>query len=115
MLNKFKVFAGMASLYVLPLFVFAQSVDSLMTDVTRWITRLIPIVIALALLYFLWGVAKFVLAAGKEDARTEAKQMMLWGIIALFVMVSVWGLVEFLGNTFGVDQGGTPQDIPGLF
>ncbi len=42
--------------------------------------------------------------AGDETARTEARNIMIWGIIALFVMVSVWGLVNVLDDTFGLDD-----------
>ncbi|MEK7185720.1 MAG: pilin [Patescibacteria group bacterium] len=64
---------------------------------------LLPIVIALALLYFFWGLAKFILNSGDEDAQTKGKNIMLWGIIAFFVMVSVWGIVNFFGDAFDLD------------
>jgi hypothetical protein len=54
---------------------------------------------------------KFIFAQGSEEAKADAKKIMLWGIVALFVMVSVWGLVRFIGNAFEVEQGGT-IDIP---
>ncbi len=60
------------------------------------ITTAIPIVAGLALLFFFWGLAKFILKADDETAREEGKQVMKWGIVALFVMVSVWGIVAFL-------------------
>jgi len=65
---------------------------------------LLPIVIALALLYFFWGLAKFVLASGDEDAKETGKRIMLWGIVAFFVMVSVWGLVNFLDRAFELNN-----------
>jgi hypothetical protein len=58
------------------------------------------LVLALALLFFFWGVAKFILNADNDEKRTEGKKVMIWGIIALFVMVSVWGLINILANTF---------------
>jgi len=61
---------------------------------------LIVLIIALALIYFLWGMANFILHADDEQARSKGKQVMVWGIIALFVMVSVWTLVKILQNTF---------------
>jgi hypothetical protein len=67
------------------------------------INRLIPFIIALTLLVFLWGVFKFVISGGDSDARKEAQGYMIWGIIALFVMVSVWGLVNILVRTFNLD------------
>lgn len=73
------------------------------------IQDLIVVVIGAALLTFLWGVLKYVVAtddAGKDKGR----MYMLWGIIGLFVMVSVWGLVFLIRTSFGLrgnDQ--TPQ------
>lgn len=64
---------------------------------------LLPIVIALALLYFFWGLAKFILNSGDEDAQKAGRNIMLWGIIAFFVMVSVWGIVNFFGDAFDLD------------
>ena len=57
---------------------------------------------ALALLFFLWGLAKYIFAAGNEEAKESGKRIMIWGIIALFIMASVWGIVAFLQDLFGV-------------
>ena len=48
-----------------------------------------------------------------EDKET-GKQIMIWGIIALFVMVSVWGLVNVLSNTTGIGGAAAPTTIPTL-
>jgi len=76
------------------------------TDVIKYLTcfiqdSIIPLVFALAIAVFVYGVVKFI---GTEDSseRESGKQFMLWGVIALAVMFSVWGLVSILGNTFGV-------------
>jgi hypothetical protein len=58
------------------------------------------VIVALAFLTFLWGLARFILSAGDEKAIDDGKKIMLWGTIALFVMVSVWGIVEILERTF---------------
>jgi hypothetical protein len=55
----------------------------------------------LATVAFIWGVIQYFLNAENEEKRKKGKSFMLWGIIALFVMVSVWGLVGVLSNTFG--------------
>ncbi len=66
------------------------------------INRLIPFIIALTVLVFLWGVFKFVIANDAEK-RKEARGYMVWGIVSLFVMVAVWGLVNVLVRTFQLD------------
>ena len=103
-----------AALAVAPTIASAQQLGNLQTllqSIGRLIDLALPIVVALALLAFFWGLAKFI-SAGAEGAE-EAKQLMIWAIVALFVMVSVWGLVRFIGNAFGIQQGGS-IDLPSV-
>ena len=62
----------------------------------------VPVVIGIALIYFLWGTAQFILHAGEQKSRDDGKKKMLWGIIALFVMFSIWGILGWIGNTIGI-------------
>lgn len=63
----------------------------------------IPLIFALATVMFIWGVVQYVINNEEEAKREKGKQFMIWGIIALTVMFSVWGLVRIVGNTFGID------------
>jgi len=83
-------------------------------DLLCYITKIInnsviPLIFALALVMFVWGVVQFVIKSDEETKKEKGKQFMLWGIIALTVMVSVWGLVEILGATFKVKTDFIPQ------
>lgn len=60
---------------------------------------IIPITI-LAILAFIWGAARFILEADDSNARTEGRQAMFWGIIGIFVLFSLWGLVRVVMVTF---------------
>ena len=93
--------------FALPLFVFAQrsgGIKDLMLSFGRIITILIPMAAACALLFFFWGLAKFIfkLGNGDESAVEEGKEIMKWGIIALFVMVSIWGITAWIGREIGI-------------
>lgn len=59
----------------------------------------ISLLVAVALLTFFWGLLKFIRKASEGDVK-EGKAIMVWGIIALFVMISVWGIVRFLQHEF---------------
>ena len=62
----------------------------------------IPLIFALAFLVFIYGVAKhFFLSGDDEGARESGRQFMLWGIVGLVVLFSVWGLVSLLLSTLG--------------
>ena len=98
----------LASLALAPALLLAQelgNVETFMTSLGRLINIALPIVVAIALLGFFWGLVKFIFAQGSEEAKADAKKIMLWGLIALFVMVSVWGLVGFIGDALGIEQG----------
>ena len=74
---------------------------------------LTTVVVGIALLAFFWGLVKYIFAQGSETAKADGTKIMGWGLIALFVMVSVWGLVyfmqyEFFGGSFQMSA----PDIP---
>ena len=57
---------------------------------------LVPVLFAIAFIVFLWGAFKvFILGAQSEETKEQGKNLMLWGLIGFFVMVSIWGLVIF--------------------
>jgi len=64
------------------------------------INTAVSVVIALAVLGFFWGVTKYMFSAQDSTKLEEGKKIMVWGIIALFVMVSIWGILRILINTF---------------
>ena len=72
----------------------------------------IPGIAGMALLAFVWGLVKFITrAGGDEKGVTEGKKLMLWGIIALFVMISIWGILRFFYGSFSFTR---PFGIPQL-
>ena len=70
---------------------------------------LVPLVIGLAVLYYLWNVVRYISNSSNESERTKATKGMFYGIIALFVMTSVWGLVNVATDLFGAEGFGIPQ------
>lgn len=66
---------------------------------------LVVVVIGLALVWFLWGLVTYVFHSDSEVKRKEGIQYMVWGIIGLFVMVSLWSLVYIVANFIGSDVG----------
>lgn len=63
---------------------------------------IIPLIFALATIFFLWNVAVFIRSADKTSVKEEARQRMVWGIVALFIMISVWGIISIMSNIFGI-------------
>lgn len=81
-------------------------------DLTQLATGILG---ALALLVFFWGLVKYIVKADDEKAKESGRNIMVWGVIALFVMFSIFGLVRFLQGSFGInDSNNTAPDIPTL-
>ncbi len=77
-------------------------------------SSIIPLLFAVAVVMFVWGAIKFfIIEVDEESKREQGRQFMLWGIIALAVMISMWGLVNILTTTFEVkDRSFIPQVKP---
>lgn len=59
------------------------------------------LLIGLAVVFFLWGVVQFVSGADNADRVTEGRNHMIWGLIGLFIMVSVIGIMNLICNSIG--------------
>ncbi len=88
----------LVALVLFPVIVSAQlvGIKTLFYSFGQLVDGLILIVVGIALLAFFWGLVKFIFAQGSEASKLEAKKIMGWGLVALFVMISVWGLVRFM-------------------
>lgn len=119
MINIFKKYKEIAIVSLLPSIVNAQFQGSeaerfagtkkILLGIKNIIATLIPIAFSLAVLLFFWGVAKFIFASG--NGKDEGKKIMVWGVVAIFVMSSVWGIVALISVTFGIDPA-TTATIP---
>ena len=67
------------------------------------INPLIYILSALTVLVFIWGIIKFMRSDDSKE-KEEGKKYMFWGIIAIFVMFSMWGLVALIQNSFDLNN-----------
>jgi len=80
-----------------------ESVDQIILKANNAIFNpIIAFLFVLATLEFLYGVARFYIA-GDDKGRETGKQHILWGLVGMFVMVSVFGIMHVIMNTFGID------------
>ena len=93
-----------------PVMAFAQGTgldtvnQNIITPISHAVSLLIPVAFGLAVLFFFYGVAMYILAAGDPKKASEGKSIMIYGVIALAVMASIWGLVIYLQDTLGVNN-----------
>ena len=102
----------------LPLVARAADVSTTaIADITQGITTvvnsyLVPIIFTIALLVFLFGVAKAYILTNSETERAKGHQIILWAVVGFAVMLSVWGLVNLLTTTFGLKGSSTTSPTP---
>ncbi len=83
----------------------------IINQVQNILDLLIPLLIAAALIAFFWGLVKYVWSGGGEN-HEEGKKVMIAGIVALFVMVSVWGIIRLAQGALGVSSGSGGINAP---
>lgn len=95
-------------IFLIPLFVHADGTEGSGTleTLTRRIldfinNTLIPLMVSIALLLFFFGIVRYFFSQG-SIAKEEARKFLFWGIIALFVMTAVWGIIGLLTNFIGI-------------
>lgn len=75
------------------------------------ITSIVPLLFSLATVGFIWGVIQYYLNPENEEKRKKGKSFIIGGLIALFVMVSMWGIVKIFTGTFQLTN--TIPQLPG--
>lgn len=93
----------------LPIITYADSrtFSQIISSILDLISLAIPVLAGAALLTFFWGLTKFIFKSGDEANHQEGKDLMKYGIIALFIMVSYLSIVQFLYLGFGFGSGGS--------
>lgn len=96
-----------------PMLVFAQNLSGihyLINQLHSIVQALVPLLIGVAVLVFCWGIVVYLFTGDKE----KGKSVMISGVIALFVMTSVWGLVGILRTTLLGENAPNDVTVPTL-
>ncbi len=110
-----KKFISLVVLYFIPSFAFAtanlSNVQSLTTALGGIVNTLMPVAFTSVFVVFFWGVAMYVVKAGDEEAQKKAKSIMIYGVIGIAIIASIWGIVGWLQSNLGV-SGVSTGSIP---
>lgn len=129
-MNKLYKFLGLLAVTATPFMALAQvppgntptqvtgpDAFSILGIIANIMNIIIPLLITAAVIYIIAGILKYV-TASDGDKQAEGRTMIISGVVGLFVIVSIWGLVAILNSTFGIQQSGTGANvdcIPGTF
>lgn len=100
-----------ASVFLLPALAFAQTFAGTLDRVIIFLNQIIPFLVLIATVIFLWGVVRYITAGGDEEKIKEGRNLIIYGIIGLAVMIGVWGFVNIV-LTF-IFTSSNPIPIPG--
>jgi hypothetical protein len=98
----------------MPHFVYAAAgdIDGLLANINTYIINpFIGLLFVLATVWFLVGLVRYFLAGSPED-RAIGHKHMIWGLVGMFIMISVFGIMKIIVNTFGIDLTEFGTDIP---
>lgn len=117
-MKKFGIYTLTLALVMMPALALAQfgEVNDFFDDVSSFINgTLIPLVFAIALLVFIYGMFQyFILGGGDEDSRETGRRLMLWSIVGFVAMVSIFGIVNLVAGGLGFSEDENIQNIPNV-
>lgn len=111
---------GLGAMLVLaafPCIVFAAISDGVLGFIdmlTSFVTAIVPLLVGCAIIVFFWGVIKFIAHADDEKAVAEGKQLIIWGLIGIFVIVSLWSIVGYVQSSLGLDLSTPSSTAPSI-
>ena len=121
---RFKSFLAAITLFALPLLVGAQAsevtvpvnigdnIGGITAGINNLFSIIAPILIAVVIIYLLFGAFTFATAGGDEEKRERGKNILLYGLIGVFLIVSIIGLINFVINSFTIGTNDTITSPP---
>jgi len=96
-----------------PAYAGNQNAFTLLSTGQSLMNLIIRVLVGLAILMIIWGVVQFIIAgaSGGEEAQKKAKGTILYGILGLFVITTIWGLVGIVRRTLGTGTPGSDATV----
>jgi hypothetical protein len=99
-MRKIGVSLVAAAALALPALASAATLLNTLALANTFLNALIGLFITLAIVVFFWGLIRYLVSVGEE--KHAGLTIMFYGVLAIFVMVSIWGIIRLLQSTFSV-------------
>src|SRR3989344_1795533 len=109
----YKKYSILFALLTFPVMASAATAFTIISDIEHILSLMGPFLVSIAVFFFMWGVVKFIAHAGDEKAVADGKMFMIWGMVGLFVIVSIWGIVGFIQDSL-IPSGGPSMSAPNI-
>ena len=120
-MKKIGFLTGSASILALPMVASAQLANSgdggdfqnLLENIVEFTNDiLIPFIIAIGFLVFVWGMFRYFIAGGANDeAKQSGKSLMIWATLGFVLIIVFWGVINLIASSTGL-EGDNIDDIP---
>jgi len=122
-MKQIKYFAASSALAFLPMIAGAQGntfdsgndLQGYLSSVLVFINDvIIPLILGVAFLFFVWGMFQYFIAGGaNEEAREKGKSLLIYAILGFVLIIVFWGLINFLTASTGL-QDDAVDNVPGV-
>ncbi|MDO8619852.1 MAG: hypothetical protein Q7R64_00690 [bacterium] len=85
----------------------------LLNQINSLLNAIVPVLVGLGVFVIIYGVFGYIQHSADEEKRDEAKKFIVWGVVGVFIMVSIWGFVNILINSFDLKK--TPVQVESVF
>ena len=123
---KLKKYVASVALFAFPVALFAQGIvddgsggefGQLLRDLLAFANNiLIPFILGIGFLVFVWGMFRYFIAGGANDeAKEQGKSLMVYATLGFVLIIVFWGIVNLLAQSTGLDGdpavGVIPNDV----
>src|SRR3989344_4500149 len=86
-----------------------MNLTSVVAEVLKTINSLAVLLITVALVLFFWGIVRYVYKSGDARGKSADKDILVWGLVVMFVAVSIWGILQLMCLTFFGNRSCAPE------
>jgi len=110
--------AAAVAAFALPMLASAQGIVSttpqqgiigLIVFANTALNDIMILLITAAIVAFFWGMVKYLMSGANGESRADGLKTIMYSLIAIFVMVSIWGVIHLLQATFGVSNSNSAE------
>jgi hypothetical protein len=103
---------ALAAFVPAPTYLYASTLGGIFDAFALSLSGGVSVALGVAVAVFVWGVVSSMTQAGDDKSRVVGRQRMVWGVVGLVVIVSMWTIVQLLKTMVGVQADPTVCDSP---
>ena len=122
-MQSFKLFVSSAEMFMLPVAIVSAQIadgagggafETLLRNILTFTnTVLIPFIIGIGFLVFVWGMFQYFIAGGANDeAKEKGKSLMIWATVGFVMIIIFWGVIRLLATSIGLEGENISPIVP---